>query len=53
MTLYTQHLEQLRTTFDEGLKRANVDGVLIYAGEQKYPFQDDNGQRVNINPYFK
>ena len=53
MTIYQLHLAQLQKNFETAMALANVSGVLIFSGMQKYPFRDDNGQRFNINPYFK
>lgn len=53
MTLYKSHLDSLCSIFTKALARSDANGVLIYSGEQKFPFKDDNGQRFNINPYFK
>ena len=53
MTNYQQHISQVSETFTLALNNAKSEGVAIFAGQQKYPFRDDNGQRFNVNPYFK
>lgn len=53
MTIYQQHLTQLQNTFEQGFAVQNCDACLIYSGQLKYGFQDDNNYPFKVHPYFK
>ena len=53
MSLYQQHIQQLQQRFDNAMSQSQLDGVLIYSGQQAYAFLDDNALPFKVNPYFK
>lgn len=53
MSLYQQHIQTLQHQFENAIQTHNLDGILIYSGQQSYAFRDDNALPFKTNPYFK
>ncbi|WP_194757063.1 Xaa-Pro dipeptidase [Aliidiomarina indica] len=53
MSQYLDHLAVLKQRFDEALEATEFDSVLIYAGNPRYAFLDDNPYPFRVNPMFK
>lgn len=50
---YAGHIETVQRRFDEALEQAGFDGVLIYSGQPRVAFLDDNPYPFRVNPMFK
>lgn len=53
MSSYADHLSTVSARFDEALAATGFDAVIIYAGQPRYAFQDDNPYPYRVNPLFK
>lgn len=53
MSHYLKHLEQVKERFDEALEANGFESVLIYAGQPRVAFLDDNAYPFRVNPFFK
>lgn len=53
MSSYANHLSTVSARFDEALAATGYDAVIIYAGQPRYAFQDDNPYAFRVNPLFK
>ena len=53
MSLYTKHLETVTQRFDKALEDNQFESVLVYAGQPRVAFLDDNPAPYKVNPLFK
>ncbi|RUO75587.1 Xaa-Pro dipeptidase [Pseudidiomarina taiwanensis] len=53
MTLYADHIATVRARFDQALAATGYDSVLIYSGQPRVAFLDDNPAPYKVNPLFK
>ncbi len=53
MSSYANHLSTVSARFDEALAATGYDAVIIYAGQPRFAFQDDNPYPFRVNPLFK
>lgn len=53
MSYYLKHLQVVAERFDEALTSQGFDSVLIYAGQPRVAFLDDNAYPYRVNPFFK
>lgn len=53
MSAYANHLATVRARFDAALAATGFDSVLIYAGQPRVAFLDDNPAPYKVNPLFK
>ena len=50
--LYGSHLQALTTRHDHALEKAGASHAIIYSGNPKVAFLDDNGYPFKANPHF-
>ncbi len=53
MSSYADHIATVRARFDAALAATGFDSVLIYAGQPRVAFLDDNAAPYKVNPMFK
>lgn len=53
MSAYADHIATVRARFDAALEATNFDSVLVYAGQPRLAFLDDNPYPYRVNPLFK
>lgn len=53
MSLYAEHISTVAARFDAALQANNFDAVLVYAGQPRVAFLDDNPAPYKVNPLFK
>lgn len=53
MSLYAKHLETVTQRFDKALEDNQFESVLVYAGQPRVAFLDDNPAPYKVNPLFK
>jgi Xaa-Pro dipeptidase len=53
MKMYHNHYKYVSKIINQGLQKANLDGVLIYSGHVKNYFLDDMPYAFACNPHFK
>jgi Xaa-Pro dipeptidase len=51
--LYPQHLQTVKQRHDTALAETGYDHVIVFGGELKYAFLDDNFYPFRVNPHFK
>jgi Xaa-Pro dipeptidase len=50
---YAAHLAIMDQRLDEALRAAGFDGAIIFAGDEKIVFRDDQPYPFKVEPYFK
>ena len=50
--LYGTHLDQIKQRHDQALERAGASHVVVYSGNPKRMFLDDNDYPFKANPHF-
>ncbi|EKE87468.1 Xaa-Pro dipeptidase [Idiomarina xiamenensis] len=53
MSHYAQHIQTVRERFDAALSATGFSSVLVYAGQPRVAFLDDNPAPYKVNPLFK
>lgn len=53
MSLYAEHIKTLSGRFDQALADTGYESVLLYAGQPRVAFLDDNPAPFKVNPLFK
>lgn len=53
MTLYAEHISTVQARFDAALAATGFESVLVYAGQPRVAFLDDNPGPYKVNPLFK
>lgn len=53
MSLYAKHLKTVTERFDQALADTGYESALIYAGQPRVAFLDDNPAPYKVNPLFK
>lgn len=53
MSSYAAHIATVQARFDQALAATNYDAVLVYAGQPRVAFLDDNPAPYKVNPLFK
>ncbi|MGM0525041.1 MAG: Xaa-Pro dipeptidase [Pseudomonadota bacterium] len=53
MSLYEKHLQTVTQRFDKALADTGFESALIYAGQPRVAFLDDNPAPYKVNPLFK
>src|SRR5690554_5626121 len=53
MSAYADHIATVRARFDAALAATGYESVLIYAGQPRVAFLDDNPAPYKVNPLFK
>lgn len=53
MSAYADHIATVKARFDAALAATGFDSVLIYAGQPRVAFLDDNPAPYKVNPLFK
>ncbi|MDX1706608.1 Xaa-Pro dipeptidase [Pseudidiomarina sp.] len=53
MSAYADHIATVRARFDAALEATDFDSVLVYAGQPRLAFLDDNPYPFRVNPLFK
>lgn len=53
MSSYANHIATVQARFDAALTATGFDSVLIYAGQPRVAFLDDNAAPYKVNPLFK
>ncbi|MGQ4277039.1 Xaa-Pro dipeptidase [Pseudidiomarina sp. E22-M8] len=53
MSSYAAHIATVQARFDAALAATNFDSVLVYAGQPRVAFLDDNPAPFKVNPLFK
>lgn len=53
MSLYAQHIKTVTARFDTALEATGYESALIYAGQPRVAFLDDNPAPFKVNPLFK
>ncbi len=51
--MYSNHYKYVSEIINQGLEKANLDGVLIYSGHTKNYFLDDMPYAFASNPHFR
>lgn len=53
MSSYSNHIATVQARFDAALEATGFDSVLVYAGQPRVAFLDDNPAPYKVNPLFK
>ncbi|CAB0151652.1 Xaa-Pro dipeptidase [Pseudidiomarina piscicola] len=53
MSSYAAHIATVQARFDAALAATDFDSVLVYAGQPRVAFLDDNAAPFKVNPLFK
>ncbi|RUO63445.1 Xaa-Pro dipeptidase Metallo peptidase. MEROPS family M24B [Pseudidiomarina planktonica] len=53
MSSYSDHIATVQARFDAALEATGFDSVLVYAGQPRVAFLDDNPAPYKVNPLFK
>lgn len=53
MSLYEKHLQTVTQRFDKALADTDFESALIYSGQPRVAFLDDNPAPYKVNPLFK
>ena len=53
MSSYAAHIATVQARFDQALAATDYDAVLVYAGQPRVAFLDDNPAPYKVNPLFK
>lgn len=53
MSLFAKHLQTVTERFDQALQDTGFESALIYAGQPRVAFLDDNPAPYKVNPLFK
>ncbi|PTB84648.1 Xaa-Pro dipeptidase, partial [Pseudidiomarina aestuarii] len=53
MSSYAQHIATVQARFDAALAASGFDSALVYAGQPRVAFLDDNPAPYKVNPLFK
>lgn len=53
MSLYSDHIATVQARFDAALSATGFDSALVYAGQPRVAFLDDNPAPYKVNPLFK
>lgn len=53
MSLYSDHIATVQARFDAALAATGFDSALVYAGQPRVAFLDDNPAPYKVNPLFK
>lgn len=53
MSLYAKHIKTVTERFDKALADTGYESALIYAGQPRVAFLDDNPAPYKVNPLFK
>ncbi|WP_404397463.1 Xaa-Pro dipeptidase [Idiomarina loihiensis] len=53
MSAYAEHIKTVCSRFDKALEDNNFESVLVYSGQPRVDFLDDNAPPYRVNPLFK
>ncbi|PWW34118.1 Xaa-Pro dipeptidase [Idiomarina loihiensis] len=53
MSAYAEHIKTICSRFDKALEDNNFESVLVYSGQPRVDFLDDNAPPYRVNPLFK